>query len=258
MARAGDVDRVEVARADRAVQVRVEEVQPGRRAPVAEQPRLDVLEAQRLAQQRVVEQVDLPDRQVVRGAPVGVEALAARRVRAARRRRESSSTGRRVRDVTERLRVVEVARSTRCRYTRPATFVGGQNSARRCVSRSSRGGCCASTPFPRVRSGARLAGRRRTRGWTAAAPRTAAIASAAASACSAASYPARHREGDRVAGRPTSAAGSTLPNVLLRMEPVGVVVDAGHRRARPRAAAAATTPTPLAGVQRCASAAPVR
>ena len=46
---------------------------PGRRAPVAEQPRLDVLGAQRLAEQRVVEQVDLADRQVVGGPPVGVD-----------------------------------------------------------------------------------------------------------------------------------------------------------------------------------------
>jgi hypothetical protein len=40
-----------------------------------QQPRLDVLERQRLAQQRIREQVDLPDREVVRGAPVGVQAL---------------------------------------------------------------------------------------------------------------------------------------------------------------------------------------
>ena len=46
---------------------------PGRRAPVAEQPRLDVLRLERLAQQRVVEQVDLADRQVVGRAPVGVD-----------------------------------------------------------------------------------------------------------------------------------------------------------------------------------------
>jgi len=32
---------------------------------MAQQPRLDVLERQRLAQQRVVEQVDLPDREVL-------------------------------------------------------------------------------------------------------------------------------------------------------------------------------------------------
>ena len=68
----GDVENAEVAQADDPVEVRVDEVQPGRRAPVPEQPRLDVLDLQRLAQQRIVEQVDLSDRQVVGGAPVGV------------------------------------------------------------------------------------------------------------------------------------------------------------------------------------------
>ena len=74
VAGAGDVDRAQVALADRAVQVDVEQVEAGRRAPVAEQPRLHVLRLQRLAQERVVEEVDLPDGEVVRGAPVGVDA----------------------------------------------------------------------------------------------------------------------------------------------------------------------------------------
>jgi hypothetical protein len=68
-----DVDRVQVARLDLPVEVRVDEVEAGRGAPVAEQPRLDVLLAQRLAQQRVVEQVDLSDGQVIGGTPVGVD-----------------------------------------------------------------------------------------------------------------------------------------------------------------------------------------
>ena len=46
---AGDVDRVEVAQADRPVEMRVDEVQPRRRAEVTEQPRLHVLRPQRLA-----------------------------------------------------------------------------------------------------------------------------------------------------------------------------------------------------------------
>ena len=53
--------------------MRIDEILPRRRAPVAEQARLDVFGAQRLAQQRVVEQVNLPDRQIVRGAPVCVD-----------------------------------------------------------------------------------------------------------------------------------------------------------------------------------------
>ena len=73
MARARDVERVEVARPDRPVQVRVDEVEPGRRPEVPEQARLDVLADERLAEQRVVEQEDLPDGQVVRRAPVRVD-----------------------------------------------------------------------------------------------------------------------------------------------------------------------------------------
>ena len=69
----GHVQRVEVPLPDRPVHVRVEEVETRGGAPVAQQPRLDVLRAQRFAQQRVVQQVDLPDREVVRRPPVRVE-----------------------------------------------------------------------------------------------------------------------------------------------------------------------------------------
>jgi hypothetical protein len=61
VARAGDVDRAQVARPDRTVEVDVDQVQAGRRAEVTEQPRLDVLRPERLAQQRVRKQIDLPD-----------------------------------------------------------------------------------------------------------------------------------------------------------------------------------------------------
>jgi hypothetical protein len=52
---AHDVDGVEVATHDRPVHVRIDEVQPGRRPPMAEQAGFDVLRTERLAQQRVVE-----------------------------------------------------------------------------------------------------------------------------------------------------------------------------------------------------------
>ena len=55
-----DINGAQRARPDRPVHVDVDEVQPRGRAPVSEQARLDVLGEQRLAQQRVVEQVDLP------------------------------------------------------------------------------------------------------------------------------------------------------------------------------------------------------
>jgi hypothetical protein len=68
-----DVDGVEVPVADRTVHVRVDEVEPRRGAPVAEEAGLHVLGGEPLAQERVVEQVDLADGEVVRGAPVRVE-----------------------------------------------------------------------------------------------------------------------------------------------------------------------------------------
>ena len=73
VAGAVDEDRVQVALLDRPVQVGVDEVQPRDGAEVAEQPRLHVLGRERLAQERVVEQVDLADGEVVRRAPVRVE-----------------------------------------------------------------------------------------------------------------------------------------------------------------------------------------
>ena len=71
----GDEDRIEVVRADDPIEVRVDEVQARRGTEVAQQARLDVLWRKRHAQQRVVEQVDLADREVVRRAPPGVQAL---------------------------------------------------------------------------------------------------------------------------------------------------------------------------------------
>ena len=73
VARPGHEHRVQVPQADRPVEVRVDEVEAGGRAPVPEQPGLDVLGPQRLPQQRVVHQVDLTDGEVVRGSPVRVE-----------------------------------------------------------------------------------------------------------------------------------------------------------------------------------------
>ncbi len=70
---ADDPDRVEVACLDDAIRVRVDQVEARRRPPVAEQSRLGVLCAQWLPQERVGQQVDLADRQVVRGTPVGVD-----------------------------------------------------------------------------------------------------------------------------------------------------------------------------------------
>ncbi|GAA3355420.1 hypothetical protein GCM10017744_017880 [Streptomyces antimycoticus] len=73
VAGAPDADGVQVAVLDDAVQVGVDEVEAGRGAPVAQQPGLDVVRAQRLGQQGVGQQIDLARREVVGGAPVGVQ-----------------------------------------------------------------------------------------------------------------------------------------------------------------------------------------
>ena len=71
----GDIDDVEVPVSDHPVQVGVDQVQSWRGTPVPEQSRLHVLRQQFLGEQRIVEQVDLPDRQVVSGTPPGVDQL---------------------------------------------------------------------------------------------------------------------------------------------------------------------------------------
>ena len=71
--RARDVDHVRVALFDEPIEVDVDERQAGRRSPVPEQSRLDVIGSQRLAQQRVSAEVDLTDGQVIRSAPVPID-----------------------------------------------------------------------------------------------------------------------------------------------------------------------------------------
>ena len=59
---------------DQAVQV--DQAEPRGGAPVTEQPRLDVLLAERLAQeQRIIEQVDLGNRHIVDGVPVALHQI---------------------------------------------------------------------------------------------------------------------------------------------------------------------------------------
>ncbi len=73
---------IQIARANHAIQMRIDEIQSRRRAPMTQQPRLDVLERQRLLEQRIVQQIDLPHRQIIRSAPPGMErALLLRRQR---------------------------------------------------------------------------------------------------------------------------------------------------------------------------------
>ena len=71
--RPGHVDDVGVAVADDPVQVGVDEIESGGGAPMPQQSRFDVVGGQRLGEQRIIQQVDLPDRQVIGGTPVLVD-----------------------------------------------------------------------------------------------------------------------------------------------------------------------------------------
>jgi hypothetical protein len=73
MPRPDDQDHVEIALHDHAVEMDIEQVEPRRRPPMAEQPGLDVGDRKRRLEQRIGAQVDLPDRQVIGGAPIAVD-----------------------------------------------------------------------------------------------------------------------------------------------------------------------------------------
>ena len=75
VARTGDVNHVEIVFFDDPVQVSVDEILPGRRAPMSEQHVFDIFEFQRAFQQRVVVKINLADGEIIGGAPVGVHFL---------------------------------------------------------------------------------------------------------------------------------------------------------------------------------------
>ena len=68
-----NIERRDLALSDDSIEMGVDEVEARRRSPVAEQSRFDVLSHERLAEQRIVNQIDLADRQVVRGPPPRIE-----------------------------------------------------------------------------------------------------------------------------------------------------------------------------------------
>lgn len=70
---ARDQHDIGITLADNAIEMCIDDVEAGRRAPVSQQAGLDVACGERIAQQGIVQQVDLAHRQVVRGAPVGVD-----------------------------------------------------------------------------------------------------------------------------------------------------------------------------------------
>ena len=100
---------------------------------MAEQPRLDVLGAQRLAQQRVVAQVDLRDGEVVRRVPVREQVVELRVVdRRMRLARQPSAPGAVGRGRAERLWDVGGCRSLARHGRPPFRCRGWPSSTRRC------------------------------------------------------------------------------------------------------------------------------
>src|SRR5260370_13204273 len=55
------------------IEVRIDEIEAGLRAPVAEQAGLDILRLERLAQERVIPEIELRGADVVRGAKMSVD-----------------------------------------------------------------------------------------------------------------------------------------------------------------------------------------
>src|SRR5664279_2055130 len=72
MSRTGDVDHVQVVLFDDPVQMRVDEVLAWGRAPMAQQHVLHIRKFERPLQQGIGKEIDLADREVVRGPPVGI------------------------------------------------------------------------------------------------------------------------------------------------------------------------------------------
>jgi hypothetical protein len=63
----------EVTSLDDAVEMGIDEIESGRCAPVSQQPRLNMRRFERLLEQWIVEQINLPYREIVRGSPINVE-----------------------------------------------------------------------------------------------------------------------------------------------------------------------------------------
>src|SRR5207249_6554580 len=71
----GDIDHAQIPLFDDSIEMDVDEVQSGRRPPMAEQPWLDMLALERLFEQRIIIEINLANRQIVRRSPIGIHPL---------------------------------------------------------------------------------------------------------------------------------------------------------------------------------------
>ena len=70
-----DVHHVQIVLFNQPVKMDIEKVQSRCRAPMPEQARFDMFEPERGFEQRIVLQINLPDGEVIRRAPIGVHFL---------------------------------------------------------------------------------------------------------------------------------------------------------------------------------------
>jgi hypothetical protein len=71
--RTGDIDDIQIVLLNQPVQMNIDEIEPGRSAPMPQQPGFDVFQFQRLSEQRIIEQINLAYREVVGSSPVSVQ-----------------------------------------------------------------------------------------------------------------------------------------------------------------------------------------
>src|ERR1700686_1580406 len=72
MSRTCDVQDIEIVFFDQAIEVYIDEIQPWRCAPMAEQPGLDVFQLKWFSQQRIGVEINLSDGKKVRCPPISV------------------------------------------------------------------------------------------------------------------------------------------------------------------------------------------
>src|SRR5271169_2126893 len=73
VAGAGQIDDIEIVVLDETIEMGVDEVETGGGSKMSQQTRLDVLDLQRLAEQRIGVEINLAYGKIVGGAPIGVD-----------------------------------------------------------------------------------------------------------------------------------------------------------------------------------------
>jgi hypothetical protein len=69
----GQIDGIEIVLPDQAIEMRIDEVQAGSGPKMSQEAWLDMLDFERLAQQRIGIEINLADGKIVGGAPVSID-----------------------------------------------------------------------------------------------------------------------------------------------------------------------------------------